>query len=157
MVVLDLHWLSPLSSLKYLNLGFSTIDLHKKTNWVQVVSTLPSLLELRLNDYNLNNFPSIEYLNLSSIRSYNGTSSLIMVSLVHDLLIQIKASTPVDHLNRESRLPSWVKARVSSCCIEMTSIVLMLLMLIKDGNFTRVTNGVSAAPEKEHNTLHNTH
>ena len=62
----SLDWLSPLSSLKYLNL--SGIDLHKETNWLQIVNTLPSLLELHLSGCNLNNFnPSIEYLNLSSL------------------------------------------------------------------------------------------
>ncbi|KEH33785.1 LRR receptor-like kinase family protein [Medicago truncatula] len=61
----NLDWLSPLSSLKYLNLNW--IDLHKETNWFQVVSTLPSLFELQLSACNLNNFPSLEYLNLSSL------------------------------------------------------------------------------------------
>ncbi|GAU50273.1 hypothetical protein TSUD_131260 [Trifolium subterraneum] len=64
----NLDWLSPLSSLKYLNL--SGIDLHKETNWLQAVNTLPSLLELHMSDCNLNNFmlnPSIEYLNLYSL------------------------------------------------------------------------------------------
>ncbi|XP_045824841.1 receptor-like protein EIX1 isoform X2 [Trifolium pratense] len=64
----NLDWLSPLSSLKYLYL--SGIDLHKVTNWLQAVNTLPSLLELQLSECNLNNFtinPSIEYLNLSSL------------------------------------------------------------------------------------------
>jgi hypothetical protein len=50
----NLHWLSPLSSLKYLNL--SGIDLRKETNWLQEVVTLPSLLELHMIDCNLNNF-----------------------------------------------------------------------------------------------------
>ncbi|MCI04300.1 receptor-like protein kinase, partial [Trifolium medium] len=64
----NLDWLSPLSSLKYLNL--TGIDLHKETNWFRAVNTLPSLLELQLSHCNLNNLmfnPSIEYLNLSSI------------------------------------------------------------------------------------------
>ncbi|AES70161.1 LRR receptor-like kinase [Medicago truncatula] len=64
----NLDWLSPLSSLKYLNL--SGIDLHKETNWLQIVNTLPSLLELQLSSCNLNNLminPYIKYLNLSSI------------------------------------------------------------------------------------------
>ncbi|XP_045824844.1 receptor-like protein EIX2 isoform X3 [Trifolium pratense] len=64
----NLDWLSPHSSLKYLYL--SGIDLHKVTNWLQAVNTLPSLLELQLSYCNLNNFiinPSIEYLNLSSL------------------------------------------------------------------------------------------
>ncbi|KEH33796.1 LRR receptor-like kinase [Medicago truncatula] len=59
----NLGWLSPHSSLKYLDL--SGIHLHKETNWLQIVNTLPSLLELQLSHCNLNNFPSVEYLNLS--------------------------------------------------------------------------------------------
>src|SRR4051812_36437427 len=64
----NLDWLSPLSSLKYLNL--EGIDLHKETNWLQAVGQIPSLLELRLQGCNLNNLklnPSIEYLNFSSL------------------------------------------------------------------------------------------
>ncbi|KAK2441454.1 receptor protein EIX2 [Trifolium repens] len=81
----NLDWLSPLSSLKYLNL--SGIDLHKETNWLQAVNTLPSLLELQLRGCKLNNFiinPSIEYLNLSSL-------------LTLDL----------SHNNFTSQLPNW--------------------------------------------------
>ncbi|XP_061370008.1 receptor-like protein EIX2 [Gastrolobium bilobum] len=62
----NLHWLSPLSSLKYLNLG--GIDLHKETNWLQLVAMLPSLLELRLSDCKLNNIStSLEYVNFTSL------------------------------------------------------------------------------------------
>ncbi|MCI04426.1 receptor-like protein kinase, partial [Trifolium medium] len=76
----NLDWLSPLSSLKYLNL--SGIDLHKETNWLQAVA-LPSLLELNLMNCKLNNFiinPSTDqYLNLSSLLtldlSYNNITS----------------------------------------------------------------------------------
>ncbi|KAJ1383136.1 Leucine-rich repeat [Sesbania bispinosa] len=65
----NLQWLSPLSSLKYLNL--SGIDLHKETNWLQfqlVATMLPSLSELRLTDCNLNDIsPSLEYVNFTSL------------------------------------------------------------------------------------------
>ncbi|XP_058782334.1 receptor-like protein EIX1 [Vicia villosa] len=64
----NLDWLSPLSSLKYLNL--EGIDLHKETNRLQAVGQIPSLLELRLLGCNLKNLklnPSIEYLNFSSL------------------------------------------------------------------------------------------
>ncbi|WJX31799.1 hypothetical protein P8452_20192 [Trifolium repens] len=63
----NLDWLSPFSSLKYLNL--SGIDL-RKTNWLQSINKLSSLLELHLSHCNLHNIiinPSIEYLNLSSL------------------------------------------------------------------------------------------
>ncbi|KAK2441380.1 receptor protein EIX2 [Trifolium repens] len=78
----NLDWLSPLSSLKYLNLSGNY--LHKESNWFQVVNTLPSLLELHLSQCDLNNFmtnPSIEYFNLSSLvtldLSYNNFTSLL--------------------------------------------------------------------------------
>ncbi|CAJ2639670.1 unnamed protein product [Trifolium pratense] len=64
----NLDWLYPLSSLKYLNL--TGIDLHRETNWLQAVATLPSLLALQLSQCNVTNFiinPSVEYLNLSSL------------------------------------------------------------------------------------------
>ncbi|WJX37867.1 hypothetical protein P8452_25588 [Trifolium repens] len=82
----NLDWLSAHSSLKYLDL--SGIDLHKETKWLQVVNTLPSLLELDLRGCKLNNFiinPSInEYLNLSS---------LVTLDLSHN--------------NFTSQLPNW--------------------------------------------------
>ncbi|KAK2387417.1 receptor protein EIX2 [Trifolium repens] len=82
----NLDWLSAHSSLKYLDL--SGIDLHKETKWLQVVNTLPSLLELHLRGCKLNKFiinPSInEYLNLSS---------LVTLDLSHN--------------NFTSQLPNW--------------------------------------------------
>ncbi|RHN66944.1 putative leucine-rich repeat-containing, plant-type, leucine-rich repeat domain, L [Medicago truncatula] len=72
----NLQWLSSLSSLKYLNLGgVFGVDLHKVTNWFEVVTSLPSLLELQLSRCNLNNFPSVEFLNLSSIVSLDLSSN----------------------------------------------------------------------------------
>ncbi|KAL2324700.1 hypothetical protein Fmac_023758 [Flemingia macrophylla] len=68
----NLRWLSNISSLEYLNLGF--IDLHKETNWLQIVTTLPSLSVLamrscQLQDWSLSlqyaNFTALEVLNLS--------------------------------------------------------------------------------------------
>ncbi|XP_061349673.1 receptor-like protein EIX2 [Gastrolobium bilobum] len=62
----NLHWLSPLSSLKYLNLSY--IDLHKETNWLQLVAMLPSLSELRLRDCSLSYIsPSLKYVNFTSL------------------------------------------------------------------------------------------
>ncbi|KAF7815748.1 receptor-like protein EIX2 [Senna tora] len=61
----NLHWLSPLSSLKYLNLG--RIDLSNETNWLHSMAMLPSLSELLLSYCGLSNIsPSLDYVNLSS-------------------------------------------------------------------------------------------
>ncbi|XP_027364380.1 receptor-like protein EIX2 [Abrus precatorius] len=70
----NLLWLSHLSSLEYLNLG--RIDLHKETNWLQLVSMLPSLTELRLSRCQLKDLsPSLQYANFTSLQglhlSYN--------------------------------------------------------------------------------------
>ncbi|XP_058788210.1 LOW QUALITY PROTEIN: receptor-like protein EIX1 [Vicia villosa] len=68
-IVMDnLEWLSPFSSLKYLNLR--KIDLHRESNWLHAVAMFPSLSELQLGGCKLNTFilnPSIEYMNLSSL------------------------------------------------------------------------------------------
>ncbi|XP_058788211.1 receptor-like protein EIX2 [Vicia villosa] len=76
----NLDWLSPLSSLKYLNLTGN--DLHRESNWLHAVAMFPSLLELQLRECKLNNFilnPSLEYMNLSSLitldLSYNNFAS----------------------------------------------------------------------------------
>ena len=59
--VSDLNWLSGLSSLQYLRLG--GIDLSKATtNWLQIVNTLTSLLELRMRDCELQNIPHLFHL-----------------------------------------------------------------------------------------------
>ncbi|KAK8573504.1 hypothetical protein V6N13_009594 [Hibiscus sabdariffa] len=47
----SIQWVSRLSSLRYLDL--SGVDLHKATDWLQVTSNLPSLLELHLSRCNL--------------------------------------------------------------------------------------------------------
>ncbi|RHN66953.1 putative leucine-rich repeat-containing, plant-type, leucine-rich repeat domain, L [Medicago truncatula] len=102
----NLDWLSPHSSLKYLNLSW--IDLHKETNWLQIVNSLPSLLELELSGCNLNNFPSVEYLNLPSLvtlsLSFNNFTSHIpdgFFNLTKDL-----TSLDLSYSNIHGEIPS---------------------------------------------------
>ncbi|KAK2441388.1 receptor protein EIX2 [Trifolium repens] len=93
----NLDWLSPLSSLKYLNLSY--IDLHKETNWLQAVITIPSLLELQLSYCNLNNFiinQSIEYLNLSSLVTLVLSGNNLTSSLSNEFLNLTKDVTYLD-------------------------------------------------------------
>ncbi|XP_057433634.1 receptor-like protein EIX2 [Lotus japonicus] len=62
----NLHWLSKLSSLKFLNL--SEINLVNETSWLQSMSMHPSLLELRLASCQLTNInPSIKFVNFTSL------------------------------------------------------------------------------------------
>ncbi|KAF7815743.1 receptor-like protein EIX2 [Senna tora] len=82
----NLHnWLSPLSSLKYLNLR--RIDLSNETNWLHSMAMLPSLSELYLTLCGLSNInPSLNYVNLSS--------SLVTLDLSYN--------------NFKSELPNWL-------------------------------------------------
>ena len=67
LVMNSLEWLSRMSSLEYLNLG--GIDLHKETNWLQLVTMPPSLSVLYLMGCQLQNWsPSLKYANFSALR-----------------------------------------------------------------------------------------
>ncbi|KAF6176260.1 hypothetical protein GIB67_023551 [Kingdonia uniflora] len=61
----NLQWLSNLSHLEHLNL--SKVNLSKASNWLQAINRLPSLLELHLSDCELSHFPSLPYLNFTSL------------------------------------------------------------------------------------------
>ncbi|KAL2324597.1 hypothetical protein Fmac_023655 [Flemingia macrophylla] len=66
----NLHWLSHLSSLQYLNLG--GVRLHKEIDWLQSVTMLPSLVELHLKSCQLENiYPSLHYANFTSLQVLN--------------------------------------------------------------------------------------
>ncbi|XP_028760194.1 receptor-like protein EIX2 [Neltuma alba] len=69
----DLYWLSQLSSLKYLDLSDS--DIGDDTKWLQHIAMLPSLFKLHLSGCRLRDFPSLDYINLTSLEvldlSYN--------------------------------------------------------------------------------------
>ncbi|KAK7393002.1 hypothetical protein VNO78_21452 [Psophocarpus tetragonolobus] len=63
----SLQWLSHMSSLEYLYLN--DIDLHKESNWLQLVTMLPSLSELDMSGCQLKDLsPSIQYANFTSLR-----------------------------------------------------------------------------------------
>jgi len=73
LVINDLRWLLRLSpSLQFLNLG--SVNLHKETHWLQILTMFPLLSELYLSSCSLEsvsmslpyaNFTSLEYLDLS--------------------------------------------------------------------------------------------
>ncbi|KAL2324598.1 hypothetical protein Fmac_023656 [Flemingia macrophylla] len=66
----NLHWISHLSSLQYLNLG--GVRLHKEIDWLQSVTMLPSLVELHLKSCQLENiYPSLHYANFTSLQVLN--------------------------------------------------------------------------------------
>ncbi|KAM3747294.1 hypothetical protein ACB098_05G024300 [Castanea mollissima] len=68
----DLHWMSSLSSIQYLDLG--SADLHKEVSWLQIICKFPTLSELYLQYCHLDslnttlasaNFTSLQVLYLS--------------------------------------------------------------------------------------------
>ncbi|CAK7336209.1 unnamed protein product [Dovyalis caffra] len=61
----NLNWLSGLSSLEFLDL--SLVPLGKVLNWLEVISTLPSLVELHLSYCQLPYAPSILNVNFSPL------------------------------------------------------------------------------------------
>ncbi|QCE08128.1 receptor-like protein EIX2 [Vigna unguiculata] len=70
LVVHDLHWISPLTSLQYLNLG--GVYIHKDIDWLQSVTMLPSLEELHLVSCQLENlYPFLHYANFTSLQVLN--------------------------------------------------------------------------------------
>jgi len=87
----SLQWLPNISSLEYLNLG--SIDLSKETNWLQLVTMLPSLSSLNMHGCQLKDLRvSLQYANFTALKvlmqmnltqSYlSGYSILLPVSIL---------------------------------------------------------------------------
>ncbi|KAF6142429.1 hypothetical protein GIB67_009236 [Kingdonia uniflora] len=75
----SLQWVSHLSSLQYLNM--SLVHIVNSSDWLEVLNMLPSLLELRLTQCDLDGNPSLPNVNFTSLvsldLSYNYFNSLI--------------------------------------------------------------------------------
>ncbi|XP_016167872.2 LRR receptor-like serine/threonine-protein kinase GSO1 [Arachis ipaensis] len=81
----SIEWLSRISSLEYINLGYT--NLHRETNWLHWMTALPSLVELYLESCKLEDIsPSLEYANFST--------SLQLISLADNSF--------------HSELPKWI-------------------------------------------------
>ncbi|CAK7336212.1 unnamed protein product [Dovyalis caffra] len=76
----NLNWLSGLSSLEFLDL--SLVPLGKVLNWLKVISTLPSLVELHLSYCQLPYVPSILNVNFSSLSILDLSSNYIDESAI---------------------------------------------------------------------------
>nr|XP_023879459.1 receptor-like protein EIX2 [Quercus suber] len=90
--VMNLQWLFGLPLIQYLEM--SSVNLTKATDWLQVTNKLPSLLELRLSNYDLSGFIlPISNINFSTLTTLDLTNSWFqgpfpiglqnMTSLVH--------------------------------------------------------------------------
>ncbi|XP_028790900.1 receptor-like protein EIX1 [Neltuma alba] len=134
----DLRWISRLSSLEYIDL--SNVDLSEETFWLQRVSSLPSLSELRLSNCSLKsiqlshvlvnssspavlggNFSSLVYLDFSQnydliindLRWVSRLSSLTYLNLSNADL-----SEEALWLQRVNSLPSLRELRLSDCSLK---------------------------------------
>ncbi|KAJ7968527.1 Leucine-rich repeat receptor protein kinase [Quillaja saponaria] len=79
----NLHWLHSLSSLKYLNLGY--VNLNKASDWLLSLNTLSTLLKLHLSNCELDQIPSLENVNFTSLTTID-----------------------ISHNNFNSSIPSWM-------------------------------------------------
>ncbi|XP_028958457.1 receptor-like protein EIX1 [Malus domestica] len=61
----NLQWISGLSLLKHLDLGY--VNLSKASDWLQVTNTLPSLVELIMSDCELDQIPPLPTTNFTSL------------------------------------------------------------------------------------------
>ncbi|XP_011020398.1 PREDICTED: receptor-like protein 12 [Populus euphratica] len=76
----NLNWLSQLSSLEFLDL--SLVHLGNVFNWLEVINTLPSLVELRLSYCQLPPVPPILYVNFSSLSILDLSSNYVDESAI---------------------------------------------------------------------------
>ncbi|XP_054817572.1 receptor-like protein EIX2 [Prosopis cineraria] len=95
LVINDLHWLSEFSSLKYLDLSGN--DLGNETKWLHYMATLPLLSELHLSDCGLSNFPSLDYVNFTSLEVLDLSFNENISSELQDSFFNI--TTHIYHLD----------------------------------------------------------
>ncbi|KAM3734410.1 hypothetical protein ACB098_10G013200 [Castanea mollissima] len=77
----NLEWLSGLPLLQHLDMSF--VNLSKAFDWVQVINTLPSLLDLRLSDCQLRPFiPPTPTVNSSSLLTLDLSSNYLENTLI---------------------------------------------------------------------------
>lgn len=76
----NLNWLSQLSSLEFLDL--SLVHLGNVFNWLEVINTLPSLVELHLSYCQLPPVPPILYVNFSSLSILDLSSNYVDESAI---------------------------------------------------------------------------
>ncbi|KAF6147333.1 hypothetical protein GIB67_002352 [Kingdonia uniflora] len=77
----NLEWLSHLSHLKHLDMSWMKFS--KASNWLQVISTLPSLLELHLSLCRLDYFPSLLYHNFTALESQQSSFTDLSYNSFH--------------------------------------------------------------------------
>ncbi|XP_054811784.1 receptor-like protein EIX1 isoform X2 [Prosopis cineraria] len=87
----NLHWLSRVPSLKYVNLN--AINLQDKVDWIQLSTLLPSLTSLSLGYCQLRNInPSLKHVNLTSLEVLSIPASSMAVEFEGTVLLLIKGA-----------------------------------------------------------------
>ncbi|XP_014503378.1 LRR receptor-like serine/threonine-protein kinase GSO1 [Vigna radiata var. radiata] len=108
LVINNLKWLPNISSLEYLNLR--DIDLSKESNWLQLVTMLPSLSFLNMDDCQLKdlssslqyaNFTKLEFLSLSA-NEFNSELPKWLFNLSSGIYqLDLSSSSLIGHLPKD--------------------------------------------------------
>ncbi|KAJ9539783.1 hypothetical protein OSB04_026289 [Centaurea solstitialis] len=93
--IFNMHWLSNLRSLHHLDM--SRVDLSKAINWLQVINTLPSLVELHLSYCHLPDIhPFVPRLNITSLSLLDLAGNYFDNSLVPRWVFSITSLVSLD-------------------------------------------------------------
>ncbi|KAF2309744.1 hypothetical protein GH714_004915 [Hevea brasiliensis] len=84
----NLHWLSGLSFLEFLDL--SNVNLSQTFNWLKVINTLPSLVELHLSNCGLQHLHPLLNVNFSSLSILDFSSNNFRESFVPNWIFHLK-------------------------------------------------------------------
>ncbi|KAL7613844.1 hypothetical protein Lser_V15G09156 [Lactuca serriola] len=95
----NMHWLSSLHRLHHLDM--SGVDLSKATDWLQVINTLPSLVELHLSHSSLSHthidiYPDVASLNLTSLAHLDLSDNYFINSSLPQWIFSITTLVSLD-------------------------------------------------------------
>ncbi|XP_050238853.1 receptor-like protein EIX2 [Mercurialis annua] len=119
----NLHWLSLLTSLQYLDL--SCVNISAASDWLSVINTLPSLSELYLSKCNLDEFPSPMKVNFSSL-SVLDISQNVFGSSIPNWIFTLSSLTSLDlsFCYFEGLIPSELSSLTSLLSLDLSANLL---------------------------------
>ncbi|KAJ9171064.1 hypothetical protein P3X46_019114 [Hevea brasiliensis] len=90
----NLHWLSSLSVLEFLDL--SNVNLSQTFNWLKVMNRLPSLVELHLSNCNLQHLHPLISVNFSCLSTLDLSSNIFPEPFIPNWIFHLKSLTSLN-------------------------------------------------------------